>query len=250
MDIKDLNKPQLILLTVLLSFVTSIATGITTVSLMQEAPASVTVPINRVIQQTVEKVQQVEGKTTVQTVVIKEEDLLVDAIEKNKSALFTISKEVIDAQNNIVEIPTGRGFAISTSGIVVVDGVLAPDTEVYYVKNDSGKFKAEFVASDANAMFSLIKIGAPLDPKSKLEYTPANLGDFSKMKVGQKIIVLGSSLNTLTYDGSKDLKLSVTKSNAGSVVINLDGDVVGVALFSEVTSFAPVEAIKSLMASS
>ena len=88
MDIKDLNKPQLILLAVLLSFVTSIATGITTVTLMQQAPASFTAPVNRVIRQTVEKIQQVEGKTTVQTVVVKEEDLVVDAIAKNKSAVF------------------------------------------------------------------------------------------------------------------------------------------------------------------
>ena len=51
MDIKDLNKPQLILLAVLLSFVTSIATGITTVTLMQQAPASFTTPVNNVIKQ-------------------------------------------------------------------------------------------------------------------------------------------------------------------------------------------------------
>ena len=56
MDIKDLNKPQLIMLAILLSFITSIATGITTVTLMQQAPSSVTVPINRVIKQTVEKI--------------------------------------------------------------------------------------------------------------------------------------------------------------------------------------------------
>ena len=56
MDIKDLNKPQLILLAILLSFVTSIATGITTVTLMEQAPTSVTVPINRIIRETVEKV--------------------------------------------------------------------------------------------------------------------------------------------------------------------------------------------------
>jgi len=48
------------------------------------------VPVNRIIRQTVEKIQQVEGKTTVQTVVIKEEDLVVDAIAKNQSAVFTV----------------------------------------------------------------------------------------------------------------------------------------------------------------
>src|SRR3972149_5054775 len=94
MDIKDLNKSQLILLAVLLSFITSIATGITTVTLMQQAPASFTVPVNRIIKQTVEKIQQVEGKTVTQTVVVKEEDLVVDAIAKNQWSGFTLSKEV------------------------------------------------------------------------------------------------------------------------------------------------------------
>src|SRR3990167_4673112 len=107
MDIKDLNKPQLILLAILLSFVTSIATGIVTVTLMQQAPDSVTVPINRVIQQTVEKIQQVEGKTTVNTVVIKEEDLVVDAIAKNQSTVFALSKDGFDLNGGAIEIPAG-----------------------------------------------------------------------------------------------------------------------------------------------
>ena len=114
MDIKDLNKSQLILLAVLLSFVTSIATGITTVTLMQQAPASFTVPVNRVIKQTVEKIQQVEGKTTVQTVIIKEEDLVVDAIAKNQSAVFAVSKDGIDLNGGAIEIPAGRNFNCTT----------------------------------------------------------------------------------------------------------------------------------------
>src|SRR6185295_7245035 len=100
MDIKDLNKSQLLLLAILLSFVTSIATGITTVTLMQQAPDSITVPVNRVIRQTVEKIQQVEGKTTMQTVVVKEEDLVVDAISKNQSAVFALSKGSYDLDGN------------------------------------------------------------------------------------------------------------------------------------------------------
>jgi hypothetical protein len=118
MDIKDLNKSQLILLAVLLSFVTSIATGITTVTLMQQAPSSFTVPVNRVIQQTVEKIQQVEGKTITQTVIVKEEDLVVDAIAKNKSAMFSITKEAVDFDGKLIEVSAGRGFAVSKDDIV------------------------------------------------------------------------------------------------------------------------------------
>jgi S1-C subfamily serine protease len=249
MDIKDLNKPQLILLALLLSFVTSIATGITTVTLMEQAPTSVTVPINRVIQQTVEKIQQVEGKTTVQTVVVKEEDLVVDAIQKNKSAIFTVSKEYIDAENNINEVSAGRGFALSADGIIAVDGAQAPDKEVYYVKNDSGKFKAEFISTD-KAGFSLLKIGAPLDPKNKLAFTVPTFADFSKMKVGQKVIVLGNGISSFIFDGNKDVRISgITKSNGGSIVLNLDGEVLGMALSGDSTSFAPIESISAALKS-
>jgi S1-C subfamily serine protease len=247
MDIKDLNKPQLILLALLLSFVTSIATGITTVTLMEQAPPSFTVPINRVIKQTVEKIEQVEGKTTVQTVIVKEEDLVVDALQKNKSAIFTLSKEYIDAENNINEVSAGRGFAVSADGIIAVDATLAPDKEVYYAKNESGKFKAEFVSTDKSG-FSLIKIGAPLDPKNKLVFTAPALGDWSKMKTGQKILVMGNTISSYIYDGNKDLRLpNITKSNAGSMVLNLDGEVLGIALSGETSSFAPVESISSAL---
>src|SRR3989338_4580551 len=135
MDIKDLNKPQLILLAVLLSFVVSIATGITTVTLMQQAPASFTTPVSRIVRQTVEKIQQVEGKTTVQTVIIKEEDLVVDAIEKNKVAVLTLTKETLDEESKTVEVSAGRGFAISTDGFVAAGGSFVYEKGVYYAKN-------------------------------------------------------------------------------------------------------------------
>lgn len=246
MDIKELNKFQLILLAVLLSFVTSIATGITTVTLMEQAPSSVTVPINRIVRQTVEKIVQVEGKTSVQTVVVKEEDLVVDAIAKNQSAVFTITKEILDIENKVAEVPAGRGFAVSDKGIIVADATLAGDSAIYYVKNDSGKFKATFVSS-GKASFSFLQIGEPIDEKSKPVFTVAIFGDLSKMKIGQKIIVLGNSVSSFIFDGNKDIRISVTKSNAGGMVLNLDGEVLGILLSGEDTSFAPNDAISEAL---
>ena len=244
MDIKDLNKPQLILLAVLLSFVTSIATGITTVTLMQQAPASFTAPVNRVIQQTIEKIQQVEGKTTVQTVIVKEEDLVVDAIAKNKSVVFTVTKEILDVDGKTIEVGAGRGFTISTEGIIVVDSNLVPDKEVYYVKNDSGKFKADFMFTDKDG-FSFLKIGAPQNGTDKLVFTVPAFGDLSKMKIGQKILVLGNSISSSIFEGNKNVDISVTKSNAGGLVLNLDGEALGIALFSDSTNFASIDMINN-----
>ncbi|KKP89039.1 MAG: hypothetical protein UR91_C0008G0010 [Candidatus Nomurabacteria bacterium GW2011_GWC2_35_8] len=242
MDIKDLNKAQLILLAVLLSFVTSIVTGITTVTLMQQAPASFTVPVNRVIRQTVEKIQQVEGKTTVQTVIVKEEDLVVDALAKNKSAVFFVSKEILGLDGLPIEVSVGKGFAVSSDGIVVVDGASVFDKGIYFVKNDSGKFKAEFVSID-NIGFAFLKIGAPLDEKNKVSFTVPNFGDLEKIKIGQKILISGNTISSFIFDGNKDINISVAKSNSGSIVLNLDGDVLGMVLSEESSPFVSIDVI-------
>ncbi len=243
MDVKDLNKSQLILLAILLSFVVSIATGITTVTLMERAPTSITVPLNRIVKQTVEKIQQVEGKTITQTVVVKEEDLVVDAIAKNQSAMFAITKESVDADGKTIEVNAGRGFVVSDDGVVVADALLVPGKEVYYVKNDSGKFKADFVSLDDKNGFSFLKIGVPLDEKNKVTFTVPAFGDLSKMKAGQKILVLGSTIFSFIFEGNKDLKINTTKSNTGALVLNLDGEALGIALSSDTNSFVPINVI-------
>src|ERR1035437_2208584 len=50
---EHLTKQQIVLLTLLVSFMTSIATGIVTVSLINQAPPNTTNTIERVIQKTV-----------------------------------------------------------------------------------------------------------------------------------------------------------------------------------------------------
>lgn len=242
MDIKDLDKTQLIFLALLLSFVVSIATSITTVTLMQQAPPSITVPINRVIQQTVEKIQQVEGKTITQTVIVKEEDLVVDAIAKNQSAIFYISKDVPDDSGKLVEVSVGRGFAVNNDGMLVTDANVAPGLGLYYVKNDSGKFKADFMGADKNG-FSFLKIGSPLDEKSKLVLKLPIFGDIGKMKTGQKILFLGSSISSSFFDGNRDIKLNVSKISGGGMVLNLDGEVIGMGLSLDSSSFVSTNTI-------
>ena len=91
----ELNKHQLVLLTLLVSFVTSIATGIITYTLLQEAPVEVTQTINRVVERTIEKVTPSEGEpgTVVKEIqVVNEEDLVLESIDK-------IGKSVVRIKN-------------------------------------------------------------------------------------------------------------------------------------------------------
>ena len=108
----------MLLLTLLLSFVTSIATGIMTVSLLNEAPPEITQTINRVVEKTIERVVSVEmpgkGDRGIKevTIVVKEEDLVIDSIEKN-------SKSIVRLFLNGSEF-YGLGVTLSSNGIVAV----------------------------------------------------------------------------------------------------------------------------------
>ncbi|MDR3519451.1 MAG: hypothetical protein P4L63_00980 [Candidatus Pacebacteria bacterium] len=250
MDVKELNKSQLILLAVLLSFVTSIATGITTVTLMQQAPPSITVPVNRVVQQTVDKIEQVEGKTVTQTVVIKEEDLVVDAIAKNQSATFAITKEIQNPDSTTSEVSAGRGFAVSADGTIVADATLVPDKETYYLTNSSGKFKADFVSTN-KAGFSFLKLGDPVNGKDTPVFTVPNPGDFTQMKIGQQVLLLGSTVASSIFEGlntDKSIDLNVSKANTGGLVLDLDGDALGMALSPDNTaSFVSIQTINDAL---
>ena len=119
---------------------------------------------------------------------------------------------------------------------------MVTEGQVYYVKNSSGKFKAEFISLNKNG-FALLKIGAPLDEKNKIAFTLPTFGDLSKIKTGQKILVLGSSISSFIFDGNKDMKINVTKANAGGLVLDLDGEVLGIALSGDTVSFAPIDSI-------
>ena len=250
MDIKDLNRSQLILLALLLSFVTSLATGITTVTLMQQAPDSVTVPINNIVRETVQKIVPSNDKSvTTNTVIIKEEDLVVGAISNARLAEFSILKEAKDLTEEVVEVDMGKGFAISQDGIVVTDSFSASGNEVYYVKNESGKFRADFVSGGKDG-FAFLKIGAPVNPTSKLTFTEVKLGRINTMKAGQKIIVMSNDISSFIFTGDPNINTDAIKPSLNSVVLNLNEETLGFFFPKSSQKFIPAtqvdEALKSI----
>jgi hypothetical protein len=188
MDIKDLDKKQLILLTFLITFVVSIATGIVTVSLMSQMPKNVPQTINNVIQRTIEKVTTVETPTNKNTTIPVDskksdlvqsgEDALVSIYSLNEVKVPENTDQIISSQN--VTNPTGtpelkelgQGVIISDIGLILVDSSILGESQTYKVILNKVDFNAD-VLKKFNNGFSILKISE----KKSVVTTPENTKD-------------------------------------------------------------------------
>lgn len=198
---ENLTKHQLILLALLISFVTSIATGIVTVSLMDQAPKGVTQTINRIVERTVERVvtePKKAGETVKETIIVKEEDRIVEAIEKNAKSAVRIYK-MNPSLGTEVSSKTfiGLGIIISKEGDVAIDGSVVSSLDSYVVVlNNEKEYDAKFLSKENKAL-AFLKI----TPKEKetISLTPAILADSNALKLGQTVISMGGKLrNTVS----------------------------------------------------
>ena len=155
MDIKELNKSQLILLAILLSFVTSIATGITTVTLMQQAPGSVTVPINRIVRETVEKVVPASVTNTVSAPALSDDQKkLLEDLKAIKPLTITLLLKGETADKDKV---LGTGLFLGDNKVVIASLIPAPkEGEVYAVRSVLGEQKVSKVTQEKD--FTIIEL--------------------------------------------------------------------------------------------
>ena len=114
----NLNNTQLILLALLVSFVTSIATGIVTVTLLDQAPPAVTQTINRVVERTIEVVAPPKNPPAplTQTVVVKEEEFITQAAEKNAPNVVEIGRLEKRSRVGGIGRPPTEEFALEFLG--------------------------------------------------------------------------------------------------------------------------------------
>lgn len=154
MDIKELNKTQLILLTLLITFVVSIATGIVTVTLMQQMPKAATQTINNVIQRTIEKVTTVQAPTKNSNLNLSDGSVLVSIYDKSY-----VQTEIKDNQDGAVIDPIkplSQGVVISDSGLILVDSnTLNSKDDIFKVVLGSDLFDAKILKSFGNGFVIL-----------------------------------------------------------------------------------------------
>jgi len=241
---ENLTKTQIILLAILISFIVSIATGIVTVALLEQAPAEVPQTINRVIKQTIEKVVPAETKT----VIIKEEDLVVDAVKKNQSSIVSVFKKMEDKPESL-----GLGFIISKDGLLFIENKNFGEGN-YFIKIDDKELEAKLLANDPRG-FSLFKV----EPAKDLNYS--TLSDSSKLRSGQTLVFLGEGVSRDIFskqdkfslpaeEGTEPISFDIIKvaksiSETPALVLDLDGDVVGfTVMIGEKSLILPSNLIK------
>ncbi len=244
---EHLTKQQIVLLTLFTSFVTSMATGIVTVSLMDQSPTGVTQTINNVVERTIERVIS-DGSNNTSTntanVMDYKDQVAINAEVVGESIVR------IKSQGGNADSVTGLGIIVSPDGVVLTDKASVSGMGDLVARLYDGKELPIHVIQsqiDGDIVFAVINI--PKDKKDSIHLSPIKFA--SSVKLGQSVFSLhGKNINSLeqgiikTVDDNNSsnaltlvspILTSIDSSNIdiGSPLFTISGEVIGI----ETTTF-------------
>jgi S1-C subfamily serine protease len=162
-----------------------------------------------------------------------------------------------------IQVGGGSGFIIDKSGLILTNRhvVADPKAEYIVVLNDGRKYKAQILAKDPIRDIAILKI-QPEKPLNKKEVKVKSstlptleLGDSSKLELGQPVIAIGNTLgafpNTVStgvisglsreivadsiaggeatrFKGLIQTDAAINPGNSGGPLIDLEGKVIGI----------------------
>ena len=120
---EELTKSQIVLLTLLVSFVTSIATGIVTVALIDQAPAGVTQTVSHIIRETVQSAVPAVISQSAAVVQPQKEEPPADPEPDLPRVIALAEQSIARLYSSTSVSPTflGLGVVIDDRGTVVTD---------------------------------------------------------------------------------------------------------------------------------
>jgi hypothetical protein len=216
---EHLTKQQIVLLTLFISFVTSMATGIVTVALMDQAPSGVTSTIDHIIERTVEQVTP--ASDTNEAAAIDGGAAVVDSQTQLSNALATLQKSVViiknatgvDASGAIVGSTTGIGVVVSKTGLIVADKAAVAIIGSYIAVLPNGtKVPVQIVQSQNNGDLVFLSAQAPAGGAAAgVTFLPAVLAA-AVPKLGQTVLSLSGGDSSILEQGI------ITTVNPGSAI--------------------------------
>lgn len=222
--------------------------------------------------------------------VVSEESVVIDVVKKVSPSVVTVGV-IKTAAKNIIEInpfdpfgtfnlpdnqqkteqDIGSGFIITSDGLLVTNKHVVADTQAKYkvVTSDDKSYDIQKIYRDPNNDLAILKIDAK-------DLMPVELGDSSKLQVGQMAIAIGTALGefrqTITkgvisglgrgitagspfegfverLDNVIQTDAAINPGNSGGPLLNSSGQVIGVntavASGSENIGFAiPINIVK------
>ena len=250
---ESLTKTQIVLLVLLVSFVTSLATGIVTVTLVNQAPQ----PITHIISKVVEKMVPKEVLVKEKTVIFSSEENLVKVIKEASLAVVGVmvgTTKDLTATTTNEEIrkkltPSGSGFFVSKDGIVLTNKHIVGDETLEYVviTSDGKTYPAAVISRSSSQDVAVLKVEG-----NNFNFIP--LGNSKNINVGQTAIALGSDSgefqNTVSvgvvsglnktaaalnsFSGLEDLvaliqiDAAANPGNSGGPLVDLSGRAIGI----------------------
>ena len=155
--------------------------------------------------------------------ILNEENAVIDVVDKTSDSVVAISatQQVFNPFDPFSASRTqtstiGTGFVVSDKGIIVTNKHVVSDSNTTYtvLTKDNKKFEVRKIYRDPVLDLAVIQI----DGNSGLK--ALDLGDSSKLKVGQTVIAIGNALgkftNTVTTGVVSGLGRSVTAGDAFS----------------------------------
>lgn len=141
------------------------------------------------------RIQTQESRT-----IVSEENAVISVVEKASPSVVAIgiSRRVINPFDPFAlprreDATIATGFVVSEKGIIVTNRHVVEDEDGRYsvVTKDGQKYEVKKVYRDALLDLALVQIDGS-------NLTPLELGDSSKLKVGQTVIAIGNALGRLT----------------------------------------------------
>lgn len=244
---EGLNKSQLVLLVLLVSFVTSLSTVAVTLSLLkEETPTGGT---QTVLQRLVQNARDEEGASkSSDVVVVHDEDMVVNVVEKASPAVVSIvaTKDLPvvrryfmdpfgggdffedfffgmpqrrfnapeDGKTEPQEIGRGSGFLVSADGYIVTNRHVVTDTEAEYtvIRNTGETYKADVLARDPVHDIAILRIEGtdlPFIPLKKPE----------AVRIGQTVIAIGNALGEF----QNTVSVGVVSGTGRTIIAGADG---------------------------
>jgi S1-C subfamily serine protease len=254
---EHLTKQQIVLLTLLVSFMTSIATGIVTVSLINQAPAGTTNTVERIIQDTVASALPSSNLAAVGQPGSSSGGSLTTSID-------TISKSIVKVGEYAGDTPvSGLGVVVNARGTVMTDKSVIAGLNNDGITYPNGKsYRAVVIQLQTNGDLVFLDPVVSASNATSTIFVPASIGTFPKL--GEAVASLGGSnadtlgvgvVDQIITAGASSTPTAISttidssKVLTGSPLFDLSGAVIGIQTSSlsskSGTEFYPITPVKS-----